>query len=163
MINRLARLASGLVLSLFLGGVGLAQQQSGAVGSGPPEDVTLAVTTGADGALTLSQAEIRLAWGGYYRFGLTCPPDLGNEAGISFAAPELIANSHLRLISVADPATDTEINFHVQGLSFRQIDCEGLAMSARFSFHPMRKGTYPFRVFDGADPPHETTGQFIVE
>ena len=53
-----------------------------------------------------------------------------------------------------------EINFHLQGLNFRLIDCEGLALTARFNFHPMRKGTYPFTVRNSE---HEVIGEFIVE
>ena len=162
-MNSLKRFAAGLMLSLAFAGAGFAQQQSGAVGSGPPEDVSLEVTVGGDGTLSLSQGEIHLAWGGYYRFGLLCPTGMGTEAGISFTASELLENSHVRLLSVRAPDGDDEINFHVQGLTFRQIDCEGLALSARFSFHPMRKGSYPFTVFDTATPPRETKGTFIVE
>lgn len=161
-MHAIARNIAGLLVSLALVGSAAAQQQSGAVGSGPPEDIALEVTVTESG-LTLSQSEIRLAWGGYYRFGLVCPNGMGNEAGISFTAPELLANSHIRLLSVGDPAGDSEINFHAQGLNFRQIDCEGLELAARFSFHPMRKGTYGFTVFDTATPPREVTGAFIVE
>jgi hypothetical protein len=44
------------------------------------------------------------------------------------------------------------------------IDCEGLGAAARFSFFPMRQGTYPFTVLDDTvDPAKEVTGEFIVE
>lgn len=158
-MNRVACIVAGAVVSLS--GAALAQQQSGTVGSGAPEDVVLEVALGAD-AVTLSQDEFRLAHGGYYRFNLVCPADLGNEEGVAFTAPELFQNAHLRIISVGTAGGD-EINFHVQGLNFRQIDCEGLNMAARFSFHPMRKGTYAFTVTADVDPPREATGQIIVE
>ena len=140
----------------------MAQQQSGQVGSGAPEDVVFEVEVADDG-LTLSQDEIRLALGGYYRFNLVCPHDLGNEAGINFTAPEFLQNTHLRLISVGDLDGDNEINFHVQGLNFRAIDCEGMQASARFSFHPMRRGSFPFTVKADLDPPREAVGTFVVE
>ena len=159
--NKVAWLASGALIALAASGTAVAQQQSGMVGSGAPEDVVVEVTLTAD-ALTLSQSEVRLANGGYYRFNLVCPSGLGNEEGVAFVAPELLSNAHLRIISVGSAGGD-EINFHVQGLNFRQIDCEGLNMAARFSFHPMRKGTYPFTVTADVDPPREAVGQIIVE
>lgn len=160
---KIVALVVGAFLSLALAGAATAQQKSGMVGSGPPEDIALSVTIAADGGLTLSQSEIHLALGGYYRFNLDCPPGLANEAGISFVAPDLLENSHLRLLSVGDPKTKGEINFHLQGLNFRMIECEGLELAARFSFNPMRKGTYGFTVSDTKDPPHQAKGEFIVE
>ena len=155
------------------GGAAAAQpqqpQQSGQLRSGPPEDFFLDVTLAADGGLTLSQTEFRLAWGGYYRFNLNCPAaGVENEAGISFSAPEFLENAHIRIVSVSDLGGGfqdvPEINFHLQGLNLRMIDCEGLGMAARISFHPMRRGTYPFTVLnDTVTPEVEVTGQFIVE
>ncbi|MBM9596157.1 hypothetical protein [Roseitranquillus sediminis] len=161
-MNRTAFAIAGAMTCLAVASAALAQQQSGAVGSGPPEDVSLEVTVGPEGP-SLSQSEFRLAHGGYYRFNLVCPTDVENEAGISFHAPELMENVHIRIVSVADPDSDDEINFHMQGLNFRSIDCEGLGASARFSFHPMRAGTYPFTVTDSAEPPNEASGEVIVE
>ena len=158
-MRRMAGIVAGALVSL--GGAALAQQQPGMVGSGAPEDVVVEATVTADG-LTLSPTEVRLALGGYYRFNFVCPEGMGNEEGVAFVAPELLSNAHLRIISVGTAGGD-EINFHVQGLNFRQIDCEGLEMAARFSFHPMRAGTYPFTVTADVDPPREATGQVIVE
>lgn len=163
MSKKAAFAIAGVILSLTLINGAVAQQKSGVVGSGPPEDVSLDVTIAADGGITLSQSEIHLALGGYYRFNLDCPPGLANEAGISFVAPDLLENSHLRILSVGDPQTKGEINFHLQGLNFRMIECEGLSLAARFSFNPMRKGTYAFTVSDTRDPPHEAKGEFVVE
>ncbi len=107
--------------------------------------------------------------GGYYRFNLECPAaGTANEHGFSFDAPELWENSHLRIVSVSDPKsgfmTAPEINFHVQGLQIREIECEGFQAAARFSFFPMRKGTYPFTVVNGTvDPPQTLNGSFVVE
>lgn len=157
-MGRMAGLAA--LVALAAGAAG-AQQQPGVVGSGPPEDVVVEATVTAEG-ITLSPAEVRLALGGYYRFNFVCPQGMGNEEGVAFTAPELLSNAHLRILSVGSAGGD-EINFHMQGLNFRQIDCEGLEMAARFSFHPMRKGTYPFTVKADVDPPREATGQVIVE
>jgi hypothetical protein len=141
---------------------------SGQLRTGAPEDISLTMTMDTAGVLTLSQTEFHLAWGGYYRFNLNCPATVINEAGISFEAAELWENSHMRIVSVSDVGGGfqdvNEINFHVQGLQIRMIDCEGLPLAARFSFYPMRKGTYPFSVLNDAVTPAVTlTGAFIVE
>lgn len=168
-MKKVAGIVAGVVASLAVSGAAIAQQVSGQVGSGPPEDIFLEVELGDDGSITLSQSEFHLAWGGYYRFNLECPAaGVENEAGISFWAEELWQNSHLRLISVSDPASGfqevPEINFHLQGLQIRMIDCEGLGLAARYSFFPMRKGTFPFTVLnDTVEPQVEVTGSFIVE
>lgn len=167
-MNRKIIAVAGMFAGLAVSPAALAQQESGRVGAGMPEDIVLSFTAAENGALALSQSEFRLAWGGYYRFNLECPSQAENEVEISFWAPELWENAHLRLISVSDSGTAfqnvPEINFHLQGLNLRRIDCEGLEKSARFSFHPMRKGTYPFTVLnDTVDPPQEMTGSFIVE
>ena len=159
---RLTSALAGVLISIAMAGTATAQQQSGMVGSGAPEDIILEVTVTAD-SLTLSASEFRLAQGGYYRFNLICPDELVNEGGIFFTAPELLSNSHLRILSVGEVGGDDEINFHLQGLNFRQIDCEGLGAEARFSFHPMRRGTYTVTVQHDQDPPREATGAFIVE
>jgi hypothetical protein len=160
-MSRMAFRVAGALASLAVSGAAVAQQQPGVVGSGPPEDVVVEATVTAEG-ITLSQSEVRLALGGYYRFNFVCPEGMANEEGVAFVAPELLSNAHLRILGVGT-AEGNEINFHVQGLNFRQIDCEGLGMTARFSFHPMRAGTYPFTVTADVDPPREATGQFIVE
>lgn len=163
----LARILAGTLTALA--GAAAAEQPSGAVGSGAPEDIVLEVTPGDDGALALSQDEFRLAWGGYYRFNLVCPAaSTENESGIAFWAPELLENAHLRILSISDTQggylTVPEINVHLQGMTFRMIECEGLDHTIRFSFHPMRKGVYPFTVLDDTiDPARELAGSFIVE
>jgi hypothetical protein len=168
-VKRIIGALCGSALLVSGMGAALAQQQSGTVGSGAPEDIVLEVTAGEGGAIELSQTEFRLAWGGYYRFNLVCPSaGVENESGISFEAADLWQNSHLRIVSVSDPNSELEdvpeINFHMQGLQVRMIDCEGLGAAARVSFFPMRKGTYPFTVLDDTvDPPRETAGQFVVE
>jgi hypothetical protein len=170
-MNKIASaLVGALAASLAAMNGALAQQVSGQVGSGPPEDIFLTITLGANGAgITLSETEFHLAWGGYYRFNLECPAaGVANEAGLSFSAPDLWTNSHIRLVSVSDPRSGfqevPEINFHLQGLQLRMIDCEGMEAAARFSFFPMRKGTFEFVVLDDTVQPNvEVKGSFIVE
>jgi hypothetical protein len=156
----MSRLGSIIVgAAVLAAGAGVAQERqvSGQVASGPPEDLFIEATVAPD-ALTLSATEFSIALGGYYRLNLVCPDGLQDDAGLRFEAPMLLQNAHLRIAGTAEP----EVNFHLQGLTFRAIECEGGA-TARFSFFPMRPGTYDFVVSDSAEPPHEVTGQVVVE
>ena len=168
-MNTVASAIAGALVSFALIVPAVAQQESGKVGSGPPEDIFLDATLAADGGITLSQGEFKLAQGGYYRFNFECPAaGIENEAGISFTAPTFWRDTHIRIVSVADSASREqqvpEINFHMQGLQVGMIDCEGLGAAARISFFPMRKGTYPFTVInETVDPSVEVTGSFVVE
>jgi hypothetical protein len=166
------RITAGIIAGTFAilaaSGGALAQQQSGVVASGAPEDIFLHFTAGADGHFTPTETEFRLALGGYYRFNMECPQEgPANEASISLAALDLWQNSHLRLISVTDTSETKggpEINFHVQGLQIRAMECEGMVAAPRISFYPMKKGTYAFTVNDGTtQPSRQTLGSFIVE
>ena len=85
-------ITASLLAALAMPAAALAQQQSGTVGRGAPEDVFLEVTQGTDG-LALSADEFHFALGGYYRFNLICPAaGVENEAGLSFSAPEFRAS-----------------------------------------------------------------------
>lgn len=148
--------ALGLAASPATGIAQEAGQESGVIGSPPPEDITLEVTTGGDGEPILSQDQFDLALGGYYRFNFVCPDAQDDSTGFHFEATDLVANSHIRVLSVGD------IEFYMQGLSFRAIECDE-AGSARFSFHPMRAGVYDLYVRDHSDPPQEAQGRFVVE
>jgi hypothetical protein len=169
-MNRMAGMVAGALFSLAISGAAFAQQVSGKVGVGAPEDVFLVLTMGANGGVTLSKSEFKLAQGGYYRFNLVCP-DSGpkNEASIEFHSDGLLENSHLRLVSVSERSTGgpqgtNEINFHVQGEQIRFMECEGLPLNVRFSFYPIKKGTYPFTINNKTvQPAVETKGSFIVE
>lgn len=131
-------------------------QPSGVVGSGAPEDIFMEVTTGPNGEPILSQGEFALAWGGYYRFNLVCTDAEDDASGFHFEAPDLLANAHLRVVSIGD------IEVYMQGLSFNAIECDE-AGAARFSFHPMRRGVYELYVRDHSDPPQEAFGRVVVE
>src|SRR5689334_21682723 len=107
-MKRTASVIACALISFAIVGPATAQdkQQSGQVGSGPPEDVYLDVTLGDDGAVTLSQSEFHFAWGGYYRFNLVCPTSgVENEAGIAFNAPTFWPDTHIRIVSVADTSS----------------------------------------------------------
>lgn len=168
-MNKVAGLVA-IAASLTMVGTALAQQEPGRVGVGPPEDFTIEVTFAPDRTMQVSTTEVRLALGGYYRLNLICPAAVENEAGVTFQAPQFLQNMHIRIVSVSEVNPTgafqdvAEINFHMQGLNLRQIDCEGLGMAARISFHPMRAGEYPFTIIDDTvEPNREVAGVFIVE
>jgi hypothetical protein len=130
--------------------------ESGVIGSGAPNDVFLEVTTGEGGAPVLSQEEFPLALGGYYRFNFACPDARDDATGFHLEVTDLLANAHLRVVSVND------IEIYMQGITFRAIECDE-AGAARFSFHPMRRGVYEIYVRDHSDPAQEAFGRFVVE
>lgn len=123
---------------------------------GAPQDMFINVTTGTGGAPVVDVTEVVLALGGYYRFNLVCPDAQNDDTGFHFEMPELLANAHLRVISIGD------IEVYMQGMSFRAIECDE-AGAARFSFHPMRRGVYEIYIRDHLDPPQEAFVQVVVE
>jgi hypothetical protein len=129
---------------------------SGQIVIGPPTDIVMEVTTGPDGGPVLSANEFALVLGGYYRFNFVCPDAVDDSTGFHLEVNDLLANSHLRVVTVGD------IEIYMQGMTFRAIECDE-AGSAKFSFHPMRRGEYDIYVRDHAEPPHEATGRFTVE
>ena len=151
-------LATAAVLAALILSPAMAEQTSGRVGSGPPEDVFLEITKGEDGTPVITPADITLQHGGFYRLNIVCAHDPAADAGFHFEASDFVANTHIRVLSVGG----TDIDFYMQGLTFRAIQCED-AGSARFSFHPMRKGVYPMIVRDQGDAVLEVSGQITVE
>jgi hypothetical protein len=182
-MKRTAGIIAGGLLSLAISGAALAQQApapapggapaprppqvSGQVGSGAPEDIFLNMKMAADGTVGLSTMTFKLAWGGYYRFNFVCPVGMADGMGVVMYAPEMWENSHIRIVSVADvtkPVEDPQANFYMQGRLISKLECEGLDLALRVSFHPMRKGTYVFRVVnERTTPQKEVKGQFVVE
>ena len=129
---------------------------SGMIVTGAPKDITLEVKTAPNGAPVLSASEFRLVLGGYYRFNFVCPDAKSDDTGFHLEVNDLLANSHLRVVSVG------QIEIYLQGMAFRAIECD-LAGSARFSFNPVRKGVYDIYVRNHDDPPKEGFAKFIVE
>lgn len=148
--------ASAILLATLLPQTALAEQTSGEVGGFPPEDITLTVTTGEGGAPVLSATDYTLALGGYYRFNFTCPDAKDDETGFHFESEGLMTNAHVRVVSVGD------MEIYMQGLGFRALECDEPG-TVKFSFHPMRNGSYPFLVRDHSEPPQAVTGTFLVE
>ena len=114
-------------------------QVGGNLAAGPPIDIFVEISTGPNGEPVLSKKEFELTTGEYYRFNVTCPDVANDMAGWRVEATDLLSNSHLRVVSVGD------IEIHLQGLTFRGIECDEIG-SARFSFVPIRPGTYDLYV-----------------
>ena len=114
-------------------------QVGGNLAAGPPVDIFLEITTGPNGEPVLSAREFKLITGGYYRFNINCPDVANDLVGWRVEVTDLLSNSHLRVVSVGD------IEIHLQGLTFRAIECDEIG-SARFSFVPIRPGTYDLYV-----------------
>jgi len=121
----------------------------------PLEELFLEVVAGQDGKPTISQDEFRLAKNEYYRLNFVCADD-ADGTGFQFESVSLLSNSHLRVVS----AEGQEI--HMQGLSFHALQCDE-AGTIRFSFYPVRSGTFEFTVQDHAEPANIIKGRFVVE
>lgn len=129
-------------------------QVAGVIPLGPPTDLVIDVTTGPNKEPVVSQTEFKLLTGSYYRMNFNCPDAADDASGFRLEVNDLLANSHLRVVSIGD------IEVHLQGMSFRAIECDEIG-SARFSFVPIRKGTYDLHVGNHND--QSVVGKFIVE
>lgn len=138
---------AGIALS-FMAATGAFAQPAGVT---PPEDIFIEAHR-ADGAIALSTQSVSLSRGGYYRLNFACLPE-GGEPEFSFDVARLVRDSHLRVLTVDN------IEVYLQGLSFRAIQCEGEG-SVRFSFYPMRPGTYEIEVTDEED--EEVSASVVV-
>ena len=114
-------------------------QVGGNLAQFPPKDLHLEITTSPGGDPVLSKQEFQLITGEYYRLNVRCPDVEDDLRGWRFEIPQLLKNSHLRLVSVGD------IEIHLQGLSFHAIECDEVG-TARVSFVPIRPGTYDLYV-----------------
>lgn len=147
------------VLGLALLPVPSEAQSSSSQGALARQELFLTISTEPDGP-TLSATEFKLTAGKYYRLNITS--DGGKTWRLDVS--DLLQNSHLRIVTIS------EIEVHLQGLVFRAIEFDK-AGSARFSFTPMRPGTYEFSVrgvpfgFARGRPIGEAgaLGRFIVE
>jgi hypothetical protein len=92
----------------------------------------------------LSQTTFEIETGVYYRLTITSD---GVEE-FMFAAPDLLRNSHIRLVVIND------IEVHLQGLTFHGIEFDD-GGAASVSFVVLRPGEYAFTV-------GEATGTFIA-
>jgi hypothetical protein len=114
-------------------------QVGGNLAAAPPIDIFVKISTGPNGEPVLSLQEFKLITGKYYRLNINCPDVAHDLVGWRVEVTDLLSNSHLRVVSVGD------IEVHLQGLTFRAIECDEIG-SARFSFVPIRPGTYDLYV-----------------
>jgi hypothetical protein len=114
-------------------------QVGGNLAALPAVELAMEITTNADGSPKLSQQEYRLVTGDYYR--MTVKSD--GKTVWRFEATDLLQNVHLRVVTIAG------IEVQLQSLVFRAIEFDQ-AGEAKFSFTPIRPGTYELYV--GKDP-----------
>jgi len=101
----------------------------------PPLGKDLTIKTSDNGMPLLEPRELILLTGNYYRLNINCPDVKDDLSGWRIEMPELLRNSHLRLVTVGD------IEIHLQGLSFNAIECDEIG-SAHVSFVPIKPGDY---------------------
>jgi hypothetical protein len=114
-------------------------QSLGNLAQYPPTPKDLTITTAKDGYPVIEPSIIELNSGNYYRLTISCPDVKGDLSGWRVEMPQLLNNSHLRLVAVGD------IEIHLQGLSFNAIECDEIG-SASVSFVPIKPGNYPLYV-----------------
>ena len=105
----------------------------------PPIPKDIFVRTAEDGMPRLEPVEIQLQTAKYYRLNINCPDVKDDISGWRIEMPELLRNSHLRLVTVGD------IEIHLQGMSFNAIECDEVG-SAHVSFVPIKPGRYELYV-----------------
>ena len=120
-----------LTLSLSI----ISEESLGNLAQYPPLGKDIIITTSEDGSPVLDPKEISLVTGQYYRLNINCPDVKDDLTGWRIEMPELLRNSHLRLVTVGD------IEIHLQGLSFNAIECDEVG-SAHVSFVPIKPGIY---------------------
>ena len=114
-------------------------QSLGNLAQFPPEAKEIFITTQSNGLPKLEPSSISLFTGNYYRLNINCPDVVDDLTGWRIEMPELLRNSHLRLVTIGD------IEIHLQGLSFNAIECDE-AGSAYVSFVPIKPGDYELYV-----------------
>ena len=114
-------------------------QSLGNLAQYPPLGKDITITTGDDGMPQLQPKVVNLLTGNYYRLNINCPDVKDDLTGWRIEMPELLRNSHLRLVTVGD------IEIHLQGLTFNAIECDEIG-SAHVSFVPIKPGNYELYV-----------------
>ena len=88
-------------------------QVGGSLVEFPPLDISLEISETADGKPVISMDSIELITGEYYRLNVTS----SGETDWRLEMPDLLQNSHLRVVTVNDG-----IGVHLQSLVFRAIE-----------------------------------------
>ncbi|HQZ14050.1 MAG TPA: hypothetical protein PK286_14295 [Devosia sp.] len=111
-------------------------QVGGNLAKAPPNDLDIAIHETTDGKPELSTSEIKLTTGAYYRINVTSD----GQTDWRFESPELLSNSHLRVLTVNDG-----IEVHLQSMVFRAFEFDEPG-KVSFSFVPIRPGTYKYTI-----------------
>ncbi len=136
MIPRLKTTSLLAFLFTALGPVGIEAQVGGSLVEFPPLDITLEISETTDGQPVISMDTIELITGEYYRLNVTS----SGETDWRLEMPDLLQNSHLRLVTVNDG-----IEIHLQSMVFRVIEFDQTGKIS-LSFTPIRPGTYAFTI-----------------
>jgi hypothetical protein len=128
-----------VALALAAGAAPGAAQVGGNLAALPAVDIKIDITTDKDGAPVLSQKEIKLTTGEYYRLNFTSD---GKKVW-RIEVPDLLQNSHVRVVTVND------VEVHLQGMVFRAIEFDK-AGAASFTLTPIKPGAY--QLYVGNDP-----------
>ncbi len=131
--NALFYFLSAVLLGLVLSASAVAQTRT------PPSDIFVDAVLN-DKSLMISQKEITLTRTEYYRLNFSCDSDV-SDIELNFDVAKLVQDSHVRILTVDN------IQVYLQGLHFRALQCEGKG-SVKFSFYPMRSGTYKINISD---------------
>ena len=131
------RLFAGMLAPLAVSSA--SAQVGGNLAALPAIDITIEIKTAADGKPVLSQSDIKLVTGDYYRLNFKSD---GKDVW-RVEVPDLLQNSHLRVMTIND------VEVHLQGLIFRAIEFDK-AGSASFALTPIRPGDY--QLYVGKDP-----------
>jgi hypothetical protein len=142
-------------------------QVGGNLAAGPPVELYLNITETPDGKPAIDTNELRLITGDYYRLNITST----GQTDWRLELPDLLANSHLRILTVA-----RGVEIHLQGMAFRAIEFDEPNLLVQISLVPIRPGNYIFTIGRNPiaqglpagqagvqEPEFRAEGYFIVE
>ena len=136
-MNKICQLIAFFALVFFQT---LSSEQSlGNLAQFPPIAKEIVIKTANDGMPLIEPKEISLLTGKYYRLNIICPDVKDDLTGWRIEMPDLLRNSHLRLVTVGD------IEIHLQGMSFNAIECDETG-SVHVSFVPIKPGVFDLYV-----------------
>jgi hypothetical protein len=156
-----------LLLGLTLVPLTAQAQVGGNLAGGPPVELYLNITETVDGKPVIDTNELHLITGDYYRLNITST----GETDWRLEMPDLLANSHLRILTV-----DRGIEVHLQGMVFRAIEFDEPNLLVQVSLVPIRPGDYVFTIGRNPiaqglaagtagvqEPEFRAEGHFVVE
>ena len=91
----------GINIIIFISTSALSQSL-GNLAQFPPESKEMIITTESNGMPKLEPSSISLFTGNYYRLNINCPDVVDDLTGWRIEMPELLRNSHLRLVTIGD-------------------------------------------------------------